>query len=670
MRDTGASVAGVRKSFVHENQMLPDKTSVQLFDGSIKEFPTAKVHVESPFYTGDVICCVIDTPPYDLVLGNVDGTKKGDLILASVAVGCVTTRAQKQAEKQERKPLRAPEIRDLGISRKQLVELQKNDPSLRKSREAAQLDTELESTEHRYVIENEILYRIYKEKNKKEQVMQIMVPQSLRLPLLSMAHECLLAGHGGRRRTTERLYTHFFWPGIHESIKEFCRSCERCQKTAPRLPNVPLEYMPCITEPFSKIAVDITGPFTPPSDEGHRYVLSIIDIGTRFPEAVPLKNIDTRTVAEEILKVCARMGFPKEIQSDNGSQFSSEMMKEVYRLMSISPVFSSPYHAQSNGVVERFHGTMKPILRKLTEKQPKSWHTLLPILLYACRDVPNVSTGFTPFELLFGRRPRGPLDLIAEQWTEKKEEPQTTTFQYIHELKEFFQEAAEIVESNIDEAAKNNKKYRDRGSKPRKFEKNDEVLLLVPDSNNKLLMTWKGPFKVLECKNNDYEIEVNGKKKLYHANLLKKYYRRQLEELGSTAYDGRDENLHKVQINRDESHQTVNIPYNEIIGNDFIPNEAICCIASVFVPDEGEDEMLVNTLPSGKETIEDAKLDEKLTDKMKQEMRTVLGTVHQIFCTIWNQEHLRESYNIPYHCLLQMQLEENNTHCRFHLKRF
>ena len=608
MRDTGASVAGVRKSFVEKEQILPERTSVQLFDGSIKEFPTAKVYVESPFYTGEVICCVIDTPPYDLVLGNIDGTKKGDLILASVAIGCVTTRAQKLSDAKPIKPLKIPEITELGVNREDFIKMQSSDKSLEKYRNAAREEKEPEKNGHRYLIENDILYRLYTEKNK-EPVMQIMVPECLRKPLLQMAHECLLAGHGGRRRTTERLYTNFFWPGIHDDVKEFCRSCDRCQKTSPRIPNVPLEFMPCITEPFSKIAVDITGPFTPPSDEGHRWILSIIDIATWYPEAVPLKKIDSQTVAEEIIKVCARMGFPREIQSDNASQFSSQTMKEIYRLMNISPVFSSPYHAQSNGVVERFHGSIKPMLRKLAEKQPKQWHRLLPALLYACRDVVNASTGFTPFELFFGRRPRGPLDLIAEQWTEGSEKDQQSPIQYICQLKEFFEETSKIVEANVNEAAQANKKYRDKGSKARSFQENDYVLLLLPDSNNKLLMAWKGPYKVLERRKNDYIIDVRGKKKLYHANLLKQYHHSQ--DHSSLQDDTRNEEsqAHKTSDDSLISYERKGkIPNAELIGDDYPrydTQEAIGCIASVFIADE-EDDMVVNTLPSKEETIEDA----------------------------------------------------------------
>ena len=612
MRDTGASVAGIRRSFVQANQYLPRKMAVQLFDGQIKEFPLAKIHVESPFYNGSVECCVIDAPPYDLVLGNVDGTKSGDLILASTALGCVTTRAQNAKEFKQKVQLKAPNTSQLGVSKDELIKLQKNDESLKQCFETLKKSQYHAPEVSYYTLEDDILKRNFQDKTHNK-IKQIVVPKPLRQSLLEMAHDSMLTGHGGVRRTIARLYTNFFWPGIHSDVKKFCRSCDRCQKTAPKPQNIPLDYMPIITEPFSRIAIDITGPLSPPSEEGHRFILSVVDIGTRFPEAIPLKKIDSITVAEELLKICARMGFPKEILSDNASNFTSDMMKEFYRLLAIQHVRSSPYHAQSNGVVERFHGSIKPMIRKLTETHPKTWHRYLPALLYACRDVPNISTGFAPFDQLFGRRPRGPLDLIANNWTDKDEtSPEKTTFQYICDLQDFFKEASKIVENNLDAAAKSNKVYRDRGTRHRKFTINDEVLLLIPDTKNKLLMTWKGPYRVTGCRKNNYLIELKpGVTKCYHANLLKKYYRRNTQE---ETQDTDDE----MQENSDE-----NIDYEEILGRDFVIDEAISCIASVFIPDE-EDEVTLHTLPSKDESLDDAKYDDNLNPRMLIEMKKVL----------------------------------------------
>ena len=90
--------------------------------------------------------------------------------------------------------------------------------------------------------------------------------------------------------------------------------------------------LPLVGTPFSTVCVDIIGPLSPPSD-GYRYILTLIDMCTRFPEAVALKDITTSTVAEALLEIFSCVGLPLKVHSDRGSQFTSDMMQEVYRLL-------------------------------------------------------------------------------------------------------------------------------------------------------------------------------------------------------------------------------------------------------------------------------------------------------------------------------------------------
>lgn len=115
------------------------------------------------------------------------------------------------------------------------------------------------------------------------------------------------------------------------------------------VPKVPLEKMPLIDMPFKRVAIDLIGPISPPSKEGHRYILTLVDDATRYPEAVPLKNIDTETVAEALVDIFSRLGIPEDILSDLGTQFVSDCMKEVARLLSIKQLTTTPYHLMCNG---------------------------------------------------------------------------------------------------------------------------------------------------------------------------------------------------------------------------------------------------------------------------------------------------------------------------------
>ena len=124
---------------------------------------------------------------------------------------------------------------------------------------------------------------------------------------------------------------------MQDDITSFCTSCDVCPKTTAKgsVPRVPLGDMPLIDMPFRKVAVDLVGSISPPSEKGHRYILTLVDYTTRYPEAVPLKNIETETVAEALLDMYSRLGIPEEVLSDLGTQFVSKCMEEISRLLSI-----------------------------------------------------------------------------------------------------------------------------------------------------------------------------------------------------------------------------------------------------------------------------------------------------------------------------------------------
>ena len=134
-------------------------------------------------------------------------------------------------------------------------------------------------------------------------------------------------------------------------------------------------------------------------------MLVVCDYATRYPEAVALKNIDAGTIAEELVTIFSRVGIPQEILTDQGANFTSHLLTELYRMLHIRPICTTPYHPQSDGLVEHFNQTLKTMLKKsLGQKgsNAKNWDTLLPYLLFAYREVPQSSTGFSPFELLYG----------------------------------------------------------------------------------------------------------------------------------------------------------------------------------------------------------------------------------------------------------------------------
>lgn len=547
LRDTGCTTAGVKRSLVTERQFTGKTQRCITFGGKVETFPLASVLVDTPFYKGEVLCCVIEHPVADLILGNLPGVSdiRSDQSTTNKPAttkqatpkqvkpkqaSLVTTRLQEKNKNKPPAPLKVPSVAEFQITLNELIQQQHNDATLNSLFLKAQTGKTEKSGKAtvKFIIKDGLLLRQFQQ-NKKDIVEQIVVPVGLRDTVLTTAHDSIMAGHCGTRRTLQRVLNRFYWTGVRCSVKRYCNTCDICQKTVNkgRVQPVPLESMPLIDTPFKRIAIDLIGPFQPVSNNGHRYVLTIIDVATRFPYAIPLKNIDTISVAEALLSVFTCMGCPQEILSDCGTQFLSDLMKEFYRLMSIMPIHTSPYHPQSNGMVERFNGTLKTMLKKVVKDQPTCWDRYIPALLFAYRELPNESTGFSPFELLFGRRPHGPIDILANSWCDKTADNEgKLLYQYIFDLKNMLADMANIAKENVQIARTKNKHHFDKKTTSRKFNVGDEVLVLLPTDSNKLLMSWKGPFIVTATFNSDYRIQMGNTEKVFHANMLKKYERR------------------------------------------------------------------------------------------------------------------------------------------------
>ena len=539
LRDTGADVCCVRADLVKPDQYLNQDIDLEMADVSCaRKYPLARVEVQSPLVQGELTVAVIQNLRCELILGNHVSTGDGKRIAvplfpAKEPLQAVQTRAQKAAENVQI-PLEVEPVEGLNITPEQLREMQEDDSSLQRARTAAEKTTELHVGRHHHKVtfkrKKGILYRVFNDGEQERS--QVCVPRQLRKQVMQLAHDPPMSGHLGGKKTQLRVWQDFYWPGMCGDIRRYCLSCEQCQRVTPRgkIPKVPLGKMPLPSVPFERVGVDIVGPIKPASD-GHRYILVMVDFATRYPEAEALKNVEAETVAEALWNMWSRLGVPNQVLTDRGSQFTGRIMQEVYKLLAIKGLTTTPYHAQCNGLVERFNGTLKSMLKKLCMEEPTMWRRYLPAVLFAYREVPQESTGFSPFELLYGRSVRGPMAILREIWTKekKKDEPQTAAA-YVLDLRNRIAQTCEIAQRNLAKASDRQKKHFDKKTKNRTFQEGDQVLLLLPEKKNKLQMAWQGPFEIEsrmgEC---DYKIRMKGKTKLIHANLLKKYLQRPQE---------------------------------------------------------------------------------------------------------------------------------------------
>ncbi|XP_013382645.1 uncharacterized protein LOC106153310 [Lingula anatina] len=532
LRDTGCSGVAVRASLVEKGHFTGGEHSCVLIDGTVRQFPVANVHIDTPYYVGLVEAMVMEKPVYDVVLGNIPGVSNipDPEWRQEVEIGAVTTRAQAKKEKLDIRPLKValPGIQE--VNSNELIAAQKADSSLEKCYQLAS-SGELKQTKgqgsYGFVVKNDILYKCYK--NSDKEVLQVVVPKPYREEVMKLAHESIVGGHLGVKKTSDRITSAFYWPGHISDISRYCKSCDVCQRTTPRgkVTKVPMGEMPLIDVPFHRIAVDLIGPIAPVTERGNRYILTVVDYATRYPEAIALPRIETERVAEALLEVFCRIGFPKEVLSDCGTQFTSDLMKEVSRLISMKQLFTTPYNPKCNGLCERMNGVLKSMIKKMCQERPKDWDRYLPAVLFAYREVPQASLGFSPFELLYGRTVRGPMEILKELWTESTTPEVQNTYQYIIDLRNRLEDTCKLARESLRAAQGISKHHYDKKARDRTFKKGEKVLLLLPTDHNKLTLQWKGPFEVAEVVNKwDCRVSVNGKMKTYHVNLLKKYLER------------------------------------------------------------------------------------------------------------------------------------------------
>ena len=397
LRDSGCSTCVVRANLVKPNQLTGETQSVKLIDGTIRNFPVARINVDSPYITRQVEALCIPESLSDAVIGNVEGAREprnpnfdwkpqqveiknddgieqdkvelvsensvqlemnNEMEVESVqdisTGGAVETRAQAVKRMRDMRELKVPSTIS-EVKPEELALAQKEDKSIEHLWKKASNNCD-DQSKYIFVVENGWLFRQLRDSSQHDgkNSKVLVVPEKYRDRVMKMAHESIVSGHLGINNTINKIQSQFYWPGFNGDVTRFCQSCDICQKTIDkgRITKVPLGRMPVMKVPFQRIAIDLIGPLNPPTERGHRYILTIVDFATRYPEAIPLKSITTIEVAEALFNTYTRVhvGFPSEVLSDLGTQFVSDLMKEVSRLMSIKQIHCSRYHAMNNGM--------------------------------------------------------------------------------------------------------------------------------------------------------------------------------------------------------------------------------------------------------------------------------------------------------------------------------
>ena len=429
------------------------------------------------------------------------------------------------------------------LSRSQLCKEQHSDPEISPLFDRALDENEMSQVPVCYYVKNDILMRKWRPPDVSADDEwtvnhQIVVPRAYRPEILNLAHETPMSGHLGVNKTYHKILNHFFWPGLKSYVSQHCKSCHTCQmvgKPNQTIPKASLQPIPAFDEPFSRIIIDCVGPL-PKTKSGCQYLLTIMCASTRFPEAIPLRNIKTKTFVKALVKFFTFVGLPRSVQSDQGSNFMSGIFQQVMHELGIKQYKSSAYHPESQGALERFHQTLKNMIRSYCFDTEKDWDEGIHLLLFAARESVQESLGFSLFELVFGHTVRGPLKLLKEKFL-SDDDSSLNLLQYVSDFKNRQSKACEAARSNLKSAQTKMKLHYDENAQDRNFEPGDKVLALLPIPGKPLQARYYGPYTV-DKKLSDVNYTVNTperrkQKQLCRINMLKKYIDRDSSVISS-----------------------------------------------------------------------------------------------------------------------------------------
>jgi transposase InsO family protein len=384
-------------------------------------------------------------------------------------------------------------------------------------RAAARVDTEYQAAltapdSHDYTSRDGLLFR----------GKQPVIPSdpALRTLLLSEAHDAASAGHTGVASTFDRLSTRVHWPRLREDVHAYVTSCDSCQrnKVEQRKTAGLLRPPPTPDEPGYAINMDfVTG--LPRSRRGHTAYLSIT---CRLSNVLQVGLCeDTVTAAQAAQLVfdhwVVHYGLPATIISDRDPRFLGEFWQALWKIMGTQLSFSTAGHPQTDGKAENRQRTANTMLRHFVSFEQTDWDSQLLRAVFAINHTRSASTGLTPFEVMFGRIPRLPLDIALEPLREG--DSANGRVPAAHDFAARFAPLWQHARENLQRAQADQKRHADKHRREVHYAVGDLVLLSVRDlkftspadlrRSAKFAARFVGPFAVKRIINdNAYELDL------------------------------------------------------------------------------------------------------------------------------------------------------------------
>ncbi|RVW22706.1 Transposon Tf2-2 polyprotein [Vitis vinifera] len=360
---------------------------------------------------------------------------------------------------------------------------------------------------------------------------RLYVPKwgNIRRNLIKECHDTKWAGHPGQRRTRALLESAYYWPQIRDEVEAYVRTCLVCQqdKVEQRQPKGLLEPLPIAERPWDNVTMDFIIGLPKSEDSG-----SIIVVVDRFSKYATFIAAPTDCTTEETARLFLKhvvkyWGLPKFIISDRDPRFTGKFWTELFKLMGSELHFSTSFHPQTDGQIERVNALLELYLRHFVSANQKDWAKLLDIAQFSYNLQRSEATNKSPFELATGQQPLTPHTLTIG-YTGRS----PTDFKF---AKRWY-EQADIARSYLDKAAKKMKKWADKKRRHTEYKVGDMVLVkLLPQQfkslrpvHKGLVRRYEGPFLELgKVGKVSYRVELPPRLKIhpvFHASYLKPYH--------------------------------------------------------------------------------------------------------------------------------------------------
>ncbi len=361
----------------------------------------------------------------------------------------------------------------------------RNDPSLSNFRDLA--DRNLNG----YTWKDGLLMHVSLDPDNTE-IQRIVLPKCRRQNVLRLAHDN--TAHVGCRGMRKIIGQRFTWPGVYVDIVAYVKSCSVCLRmNSTGNKKVKIVERGIVSVPFETVAVDLVGPL-PKGKRGARYLFTCICLATRWPEAVPMHTASAREAAQCFIEIVSRTGIPSKVLSDRGTVFLSKLMAGACEMLGIDSLATSPCRPQSNGVVERLHGTLQPMLAKAVNSGV-DWVDFLPLALFAFRQVPSRVPGYSPHKLVYGKEVVGPLDVLYSGWVDCKFECMDTE-EWLVSLHDRLSVIHYLAVGNESKSVEERVLAFNKGKSDRELSVGDTVLMRIPGIHGSLQASWEGPYIV------------------------------------------------------------------------------------------------------------------------------------------------------------------------------